>query len=191
MSYTKNNSAATSRRNELARERGFASYSEQRRYDRNVKNSKQLGDLPAGAQQARQDALYAIAVARREGIDLEEASRYAFTTPQSIAYWAPDVVTSTRSGWTIKPADRMYRPMYVYADGRQQAIDVRGSRVASTIGRYHSAIGHYLATGDDSRLQPFTGVTVAGVELETDPDVLDAIARREIFEFESIYRMVS
>lgn len=130
-------------------------------------------------------------MARREGISLDDAAFLSIITPQAVAFWAPDAVIRTGSTWVVKPADRIYRPMFVYSDGQRRSIEVRGSRVASDVGRYHSAVGHYLNTGDDSRIRAMTGVRVAGVELETDPDVIDDLARRGVFEFESIYRLVA
>lgn len=178
------------RRDELARERGFISYSEQRRYDRIVRNRAELDRLPDAAKLARADALNAISIVRREGVTLKEAAWLSLTTPQAIAYWAPGVVTRDGASWVVSAADRMYRPMFVYSDGQRRNIDVRGSRVASTIGRYHAAVGHYLATGDSSRIERFAGMRVAGVELETELEVLEQLARRGVFEFESIYQLV-
>lgn len=179
------------RRNQLARERGFRNYAEQRRHDRNITNQIKLSDLPAKAQQQRHVALDALATARREGVSLEQASRREGITPQAVAWWTGDAVTRSGGTWQVTGADRLLRPMYIYSDGQRVHTTVRGSRIASDIGRYHSAVGHYLNTGDDSRLRRFRGVTIQGVELETDPDVIDDLARRGVFEFESIYRMVS
>ena len=80
--------------------------------------------------------------------------------------------------------------MFVYSAGRTEPVDVRGDKVGSAIGAYHSAIQHYVNTGDSSRLAKFTGTSVGGVELETDLDVIHELARRGSFTFESIYRMV-
>lgn len=85
----------------------------------------------------------------------------------------------------------MYRRLGVYSGGRSVAVDVRGSRAASVVGEYHNAVRHYLTTGDESQLRRFAGKRVGGVELEADPDVLDEMARRGLFSFDSIYRAVS
>lgn len=184
-------SAVQERRNQRARERGFISYGQQRRHNRNVRNRRDLGKLPPTARQARQQALDAIAVTRREGIGLSEAARQQGISPQAVAFWSGTTVEHAGGTWRVANADRLYRSMFVYSDGQKMLIDVRGSRVASNVGRYHAAVGHYLNTGDDSRLRRLNGVKVAGVELETDPDVIDQIARRGVIEFDSIYRMVN
>jgi hypothetical protein len=87
-------------------------------------------------------------------------------------------------------ADRLYRPLFVYSGGRRVDVDVRGSRKASLVGAYHGAVRRYLATGEQEELRPFVGRTVAGVELEADPEVIEDIAHRGGFDFDSIYRMV-
>jgi hypothetical protein len=181
----------SSRRNELARERGFKSYAEQRKTKRGIANRADLASLPAAAQQARSDALDVIALARRNGINLAAASAHLGVPSAAVTFWGADAIADRRNGGHVTAADRMFRPMYVYSVGQATAVDVRGSRTASVIGRYHSAIGHYLKTGDESRLSRFNGQTVGGVELETDADVIDDLARRGRFDFESIYRMVS
>ena len=180
-----------SRRKALARERGFASLNEQRRTSPDVNNRADMRALPAAAQQARSDALRVVAVARNHGITVVEASRRENVPVSAVSFWASDAIADNRNGGHVTAADRMFRPMYVYLAGQSAEVDIRGSRTASTIGRYHSAIAHYLNTGDDSRLTRFAGQSVGGVELETDQDVIDDLARRGRFDFESIYRMVS
>jgi hypothetical protein len=108
-----------------------------------------------------------------------------------VSWWAADAVTGSGRAVRVTGADRMFRSMYVYSGGRAVSIDVRGSKVASLIGRYHSAVQHYLNTGDEQRLRRLTGVSVGGVELETDLDVINDLARRGSFDFESIYRTVA
>lgn len=179
------------RRNELARKRGFSTYAQQRSTNRNITNRADLAKLPTAAQHTRQKALDALALARREGLDIATAAKRESVSIEAATYWAGDAVTRTNGRLAPAPADRLYRPMYIYSAGQPVTIDVRGSKAASTIGRYHSAIQHYLSTGDSSRLTRLSGLKVGGFELETDVDVLDEMARRGSFEFESIYRMVN
>ena len=76
-------------------------------------------------------------------------------------------------------------------DGVEHEVEVRGSRVASLVGAHWSAIAHYLRTGDDSRLRRLEGKTVAGIPLETDPDVIDEWARRGELEIEDVYELAA
>ena len=74
-------------------------------------------------------------------------------------------------------------------DGVEHEVSVRGSRAASMVGEHWSAIGHYLKTGDDSRLRKLRGKRVAGIELETDPASIDLWERRGELEIEDIYEL--
>ncbi len=81
--------------------------------------------------------------------------------------------------------------MIVFSAGTIVPVDVRGSRKASELRAYHEAVSKYLDTGDEEPLRRFTGKTVAGAEYETDPDVLDEMARRRQLTIESIYQLVA
>jgi hypothetical protein len=77
-----------------------------------------------------------------------------------------------------KPADRLFRPMEILnARGKREMRAVYGSRKAALIGQHQSAIERFLTTGDESVLEPFQGKRVAGVELASDPDVIEHAAR--------------
>ena len=43
----------------------------------------------------------------------------------------------------------------------------------SLAGEHWNAVQRFLATGDSDQLARFRGLPVAGVELETDPDVIE------------------
>jgi hypothetical protein len=178
------------RRNELARAKGFRSYGEQRRFSAAIGNRAALAKLPAPAREARQAALDVLAEARRTGGDIAAIADREGVAVDAVRWWTSGAVRKGKGGFTVTSGDRLFRPMFVYSAGRAEPVDVRGDKVASDIGRYHSAIQHYLSTRDSSRLAKFTGRTVGGLELETDLDVIDELARRGSFTFESIYRMV-
>ncbi len=68
-----------------------------------------------------------------------------------------------------------------------QSLSDLSDEEASLVGRHDNAVKRYLDTGDDSDLQQFDGVTVAGVELETSLDALDFYAFVNDIRFEDIY----
>jgi hypothetical protein len=178
------------RRNQLARDRGFRTYAQQRRFDRSIDNRTKLAALPERASETRQASLDALATARREGIDLASAAEREGITVEALSWWVGDALHRQGGALVPRKGDRLFRPMYAYSGGRVVDLDLRGSDAASTIGAYHSAVQHYLHHSDPSRLARFAGKRVGGVELETDLDVIDELARRGEFDFESIYRMV-
>jgi hypothetical protein len=80
--------------------------------------------------------------------------------------------------------------MIVYSDGNVVEVDVRGSRKASELGAYHAAVSAFLATGDEEVLRQFERRGVGGYAYETDPTVLEEMARRGQLDMESIYQLV-
>ena len=128
---------------------------------------------------------------RRSNLSLNAAARKAKTTPETVRRYAGANLTLRNQRWQAVIADRAVRHMYVFSGGQLVNVDVRGSRKASEVSGYFSAVNHYLTTGDDSRLQPFVGKTVAGYEYETDLDAIDEIGRRGELSIESIYRSVA
>jgi hypothetical protein len=178
------------RRNELARAKGFRSYGEQRRFSAAIGNRDALAKLPTSAREARQAALDVLAEARRTGGDISAIADREGVTVDAVRWWTVGAVRKGKGGYTVTKGDRLFRPMFVYSAGRAEPVDVRGDKVSSDIGRYHAAIKHFVDSGDSSRLAKFRGRSVGGLELETDLDVIDELARQGSFTFESIYRMV-
>jgi hypothetical protein len=66
---------------------------------------------------------------------------------------------------------------------------IHGSKEASQLGRYMSAVGKYLTTGDISGLEEFEGQTIAGRQLITDPDVLSSLAQAGALQLDQIYAL--
>jgi hypothetical protein len=156
-----------------------------------VRNRSEYKSLTDNEREARSRSLQAISIMRENpSISLSEAAHQAHTSPKTVRQYASEGLTPRGRIWLATPADRIYRPMVVYSAGEVTAVDVRGSRKASELSEYHQAVSDYLDTGDESGLRPFQGKSVAGVEYETDPDVLDEMARRNQLDIESIYQLV-
>jgi hypothetical protein len=182
--------AEQQRRNELARQRGFRSRSEQRRFDRHIKNRRELDALPAAARDQRDLALRAVSLLRNDpGLSLDVAAARLGTTTDAVEWWASKAFVKKDGVLQVRPGDRMFRAMRVLSGGQIIDSDVRGSRKASKVSAHYDAVNQYLATGDDSALQDFEGQTVAGAEFETDIDVLDEMARRGSLDIETIYQV--
>lgn len=66
-------------------------------------------------------------------------------------------------------------------------VVIHGSKKASQLGRYMSAVGQYLKTGNADALDEFEGQSIAGHTLITDPDVLNSLAQAGALQLDSIY----
>jgi hypothetical protein len=128
---------------------------------------------------------------RRDNLSLTAAARKAKTTPATVRRYAGSGLKLRNQRWEAIIGDRLVRPMYVFSGGQMVPIEVRGNRKASEVSAYHNAVSHYLDTGDEGGLRVFLGKTVSSVEYETDPDVLDEMARRHELTIESIYQAMA
>ncbi len=183
--------AAYARRQERARALGFGNYRQLRAAGgtaiARLTNLNAWKRLPAEAQQSRDTALRVLSEMRATGQPLSSAAAKHTVTPEVVQFWAGQALTSRSPRATATPADRLYRPMRLLTLDGTVAVEVRGSRVAATIGGYWNAVHHYLATGDTRPLQRYEGKRVGGVLLVTDPAVIEHLAHIGELSFESIY----
>lgn len=174
----------------LARRKGFSSWREEQRSPRPVRSETELVALRPSEQAARDRALEALSLMRREGLSRAEAARRAGTTASAILRHAGPALERTPTGrYRARPGDRLLRRLQVLSPEGKRVIVTRGSRAASLTGSHWNAIDHYLRTGDASRLRRYRGKTVGGIPLETDPDAIDEWTRRGELEIEDIYAL--
>ena len=69
------------------------------------------------------------------------------------------------------------------------SVSVRGSKQASELGRYMSAVGKYLRTGDAEGLAEFQGKSIGGHPLITDPELLSSLAQAGALTLDEIYAL--
>jgi len=192
VSRPRDHQAEYARRQERARALGFTGYRQLRAAGGNAV-ARLTGRtawlaLPADAQRSRDTALRVIAEMRATGAPLAAASSRQDTTPDAVRFWAGPALSSRRSDTaTARAADRLYRPMRALTDQGIVAVDLRGSKAASTLGAYWNAVHHYLTTGNTGPLDAFRDRRVGGVALTSDPRVLDHYAHIGELAFESIY----
>lgn len=129
----------------------------------------------------------------RKGESLTKASKELHTSPETVMRHT-NAFRKTRGKWSAKTQDRISRVMSIYENGKQEWVETRGSRTASRIGKYNSAIKEFLITGNENVLKPFKRPfkDVQGKlhYFEIEPDKLIEIAeRQEEPEFWEIYKL--
>jgi len=93
----------------------------------------------------------------------------------------------------VKRWDRIKRMMRVNTKGKEKSIEIRDSRTASVVGRYHNAVKQFLNTGDKSKLSKFRNKKIKDSNgklhrLETNPDEIIRINQRiEEPEYYEVY----
>jgi hypothetical protein len=179
-------------RNALARRAGHRSWNAQQRAHKDVRSAEQWRVLRLSERAARDRALETVVLMRRERMTLTSAAMRAGTTRNTVLKYARTALARRPDGrYVAKRADRLFRRMRVLSPDGVTSVGIRGSRAAALAGEHASAIHHFLATGDDSRLRPVAGKRVAGVVLETDPTAIEAWARRGVLDFEDIYDLTT
>jgi|APSaa5957512535_1039671.scaffolds.fasta_scaffold58840_1 hypothetical protein len=95
--------------------------------------------------------------------------------------------------WTPKKFDRISRVMLFNESGKEISIETRDSRIASKIGKYHSAVGEYLNTGNAKKLNKFKNKSIKDTQgnihiFETDLEkIVEIKQRKEEPEFAEVY----
>ena len=179
-------------RNALARAKGYTSWSAQQRARRTAGSAEAIAKLRPAERRARDRALDAVQLMRREGMSLSQAAKQAGTTPNAVRRHADRALELSPSGrYRAKAYDRLVREVWFLTPEGKVILPVRDSRSASKIARYMGAVDHYLQTGDDRRLRRFRD---KGVWVEkrfrpfiTDLDVLDRLADAGEVSFEELY----
>jgi hypothetical protein len=82
-----------------------------------------------------------------------------------------------------------YAEMRILTPEGPDTVEVADSSEASMVGGYWSALGHYLETGDDSRLDRFQGAAVRGKRFETDLEAILFWAIRDELKFNDPYNV--
>lgn len=93
----------------------------------------------------------------------------------------------------VKRWDRIKRVMRINTDKKEKSVEIRDSRTASVVGRYHNAVKQFLNTGDKTKLSKFRNKKIKDSKgklhkLETNPDEIIRINQRiEEPEYYEVY----
>lgn len=131
-------------------------------------------------------ALHVIARMRRTGSSLTVAAREEHIDPRTVRRY---LSTELRGRGKATKADRRKRNMLVPTSLGNALVTLRSSKEASELGKYMSAVGKYLRTGDVDGLARFRGKSIRGHPLITDPDLLSSLAQAGALTLDEIYAL--
>lgn len=152
-------------------------------------HKKQVPATRGGAL-VRNRALAVIARMRRTGASLKTAARDENIDPRTVRKHVGAELNTLADGRTRPTkADRRRRNMLIPTSRGATPVVIRGSEQASELGRYMSAVGHFLRTGNTDALAEFAGQSIAGHTLITDPDALSSLAQAGALELDRIYAL--
>jgi hypothetical protein len=136
----------------------------------------------------------ALRTLRQDG-NFAAAARAAKISPERLRKYAVEhsLIEKAERRWQIRQA--LPRRVQVFSNGKSLTITVGDFQSASMVGRFMSAVGHFLETNNRSVLTPFAGQSVADIDgrkhpFETRPNVLYRLSSAGEHTFEQIYRIV-
>jgi hypothetical protein len=139
------------------------------------------------------DNLAHVITRMREGASLTRASAEYGVDRRTVIRLGGSALRKDKAGrYKAAASDNLLRVLVVPVHGGREEFAVRGSRAASMISEQSRAQGHFLATGDDSKLRKLRGKRIkdaSGREIPflTDLDELERLGDAGVLQFESIY----
>jgi len=136
----------------------------------------------------RETALRVLGRSRRFHEPLSRAARDAHTTPETVRrYLGRSGYRRVGGRWKPTRSDSLARRMAFYEEGRRRAVTVRGSKIASLLGKYNRDVRTFLEdpARDPTVLREWEGRTFVDAQgrvhtFETDPaKILSAVERAE------------
>jgi hypothetical protein len=125
------------------------------------RRKRPVADLGPREQLARSRALEALSRMRRWRVSLAQAARESQTSPRTITKYVKNALRKTNNGqYRAKPSDRLLRSLRFLRPDGLVTLDVRGSRLASTLADYWNAVEHYLKTGKTDALDRYSGKSI-------------------------------
>jgi hypothetical protein len=131
----------------------------------------------------------------RQEKSLTAAARAAKVSPERLRRYATqrDIIEHQGRRWIV-PRD-LPRRMLLFSDGKDLRVVVGDFTSASKIGRFMSAVRHFLRTNRPAALREFEGESVTDISgkthpFETRPNTLYRLASAHDQSFEHIYRIV-
>ena len=128
----------------------------------------------------------------RERRSATSAAQEVGTTLRTMRRHAGRALRQTPSGrYAVASGDRLLRRLRMLTPAGLIAVDAPGSRTASQIARYWSAVQRYVRTGDDRPLRAFRGKAVRqgrqSVPYVTDLPTLERLEHVGELLFEDLY----
>ena len=136
----------------------------------------------------------ALKVLRQEK-SLSAAAKAAKIAPERLRHLATerDIIERRGRRWAVR--HQLPRRMLLFSDDRAVQVVVGDFASASKVGRFMSAVSHFLRTNNPAGLRDFEGASVTDVSgrtypFETRPNALYRLASAHDQSFEHIYRIV-
>lgn len=130
-----------------------------------------------------------MAIARREGSDLQTAASQAGASKADIETWADNAVLSWAGGGRVAPEDSIARLRPLFVEGGLGFVLANGSVEAEHAERILDDQYRFIeGTANRNEVKQHEGVTIDGRLVEADPDVLIALGQAGDADIPDMYR---
>jgi hypothetical protein len=157
------------------------------------RTAAQYHALPETSKDTLDRVLNVISRMRNEKLSLKKAALDTGVKPETVKKWAGSALKKNTNGrYLPKSSDQLLRVLKIPSPDGIREIAVRGSRQASLLGEFWTAVERYLQTGDTSRLATFRAKSIKEADgqeipLLTDLAELNRLASAGVLSFESMY----
>ena len=131
----------------------------------------------------------------RQEKNFAAAAKAARISPERLRKHAIERGLIEKSGRSWQPKASLHRQVALFSKGKALTLIVPDAAAASEVGRFMSAVGAFLGSGDASLLAPFVDKSVRDTAgkthpFETNPNTLYRLSAGGERSFEEIYRIV-
>jgi hypothetical protein len=145
---------------------------------------RKYSELSPRYRSKRRLALETLGIMRRKRLSLTKASRSTGLSRRTVRRHVGSALIKRGRRWSLGKRDLVPRLMKIYENDQEIPIEIADYQTASNIGKYHSIVGRFLDSGNESILREAQALKyirdVYGRthELELRPDVLYKIATK-------------
>lgn len=155
-------------------------------------HKKSWKDLTPRQKSLRERSLEILSIAKKSKQSLSEISKNHDISLKTIIN-NTNAFKKINNKWIPKKFDRISRVIKINENGKEKSIEIKDSRIASSIGSYHNAVKQFLNTGNKKSLSEFRNKKIKDAygklhKFETNPKKIIGINERiEEPEFYEIY----
>ena len=130
----------------------------------------------------------------RHGTSFSKATKTVRISPPTVKKFLGKVLSKKNKRIRVRKNDSLLRKLRIYENGKEIFIQVRGTKKAGLVGKYHGAVGRLLDKNETNALESFADKTIRDAfgktysfEIQTDK-IITILERHEEPEFFSIYK---
>lgn len=149
-------------------------------------------DLTPRQKSVREKSLEILSIAKNSKQSLSEIAKKNHVSVRTVIN-NTNAFKKINNRLTPKRFDRISRIIKINENGKEKSIEIKDSRIASLVGRYHNAVKQLLNTGDFKHLKKFAKIKIKDSngkthKLETNfKKIINISERIEEPEFYEIY----